>query len=76
MVGAVGILRGLLKRRAENRPSGARETRAENDAEPGRKGLRRLGNLGSAGAWPLRDGAAGRNWTERLPVRFAWLAAA
>lgn len=22
------------------------------------------------------DGAGGRNWTERLPVRFNWLAAA
>jgi hypothetical protein len=34
-----------------------------------------------SGEWDLlgnvrSDGAGGRNWTERLPVRFVWLAAA
>ena len=33
-----------------------------------------------SGEWDLlgvrSDGAGGRNWTERLPVAFAWLAAA
>ncbi len=53
---------------------GTRETLHGNNAESRR-------DLQANGEWDLlgdvrSDGARGRIWTERLPVRFVWLAAA